>query len=436
MGFEVKLKDLTLKIGSGSTPRGGKGVYLDEGEISLIRSQNIYNHYFEPKGLAYISEEQAHKLRIVDVQKNDILINITGDSVARSMVITSEYLPARVNQHVSIIRCNTSKLDPYYLSAWLTSDTTQKYLLSIGQTGGTRAALTKKMLEEIHIPLLEIKKQKAIGSMLKVINDKIHINNMIISKLEQLAQTLFKRWFVDFEFPDGNGEPYKSSGGKMTESELGEMPEEWAVKPLLDLCDIVDCLHSKKPEKVNEPTEHLLLQVTNILNNGLVDLKDKYFIKKEDYKKWTSKLELKKGDCVLTNVGRVGAPAQIPYYIRCAIGRNMTALRIKDRITPTFLINYLLSEEMTKEIYHRTDSGTILNSLNVRGIKKLRVVVPCGNVIQKTNHVFKSVRDQMEYLHYSNGKLIELRDTLLPKLLSGEIELPEDREVLEHVSIP
>ena len=107
MSFEwefVRLGDYCSKIGSGATPTGGKEAYLDKGEYSLIRSQNIYNNGFTPNGLAFISPEQAKKLDNVSVIEDDILLNITGDSVARVCLAPSKYLPARGNQHVAIIR--------------------------------------------------------------------------------------------------------------------------------------------------------------------------------------------------------------------------------------------------------------------------------------------------------------------------------------------
>ena len=176
-----KLKNLTSKIGSGSTPRGGKSSYLEQGPYKLIRSQNIYNHYYTSDGLAYITNEQAEKLKNVSLEKRDILINITGDSVARTTIVENDMLPGRVNQHVSIIRCKENLLDPYYLLAFLTSKMTQSYLLSLAQVGGTRAALTKGMLEQLDIPLLNYEKQKKIGKMLKIINEKINLNNSITS---------------------------------------------------------------------------------------------------------------------------------------------------------------------------------------------------------------------------------------------------------------
>ena len=98
------LDEITTKIGSGATPRGGQNAYQEEG-ISLIRSQNVYDFSFSKGGLAFITDEQAKKLNNVTVEKGDVLLNITGDSIARTCIVPDEILPARVNQHVSIIRC-------------------------------------------------------------------------------------------------------------------------------------------------------------------------------------------------------------------------------------------------------------------------------------------------------------------------------------------
>ena len=106
----VRLGNYCSKIGSGATPRGGSSVYLDEGEICLIRSQNIYNDGFKPGGLVFITKDSADKLNNVIIEEDDILLNITGDSVARVCLAKSEYLPARVNQHVATIRPNITTI--------------------------------------------------------------------------------------------------------------------------------------------------------------------------------------------------------------------------------------------------------------------------------------------------------------------------------------
>jgi len=110
-----RLGDHCLKIGSGSTPTGGKDGYLESGPFMLIRSQNIYNDGFKPNGLAFISAEQAKKLDGVAIETHDVLLNITGDSVARVCLAEPQYLPARVNQHVAIIRPKPDVFDSRYV---------------------------------------------------------------------------------------------------------------------------------------------------------------------------------------------------------------------------------------------------------------------------------------------------------------------------------
>ena len=155
------LKDICTKIGSGSTPRGGKESYIDEG-ISLIRSMNVHNAYFEYKDLAHITLDQAEKLNNVVVEHDDVLFNITGASVARCCVVPSDVLPARVNQHVCILRCR-EKINPIFLQGLLVNENYQGKLLQIAKSGATREAINKQQLEslEIMLPPLELQNQFA-----------------------------------------------------------------------------------------------------------------------------------------------------------------------------------------------------------------------------------------------------------------------------------
>lgn len=126
----IRLGDVCAKIGSGATPKGGSTVYIDEG-TSFIRSQNIYNLEFSHEGLAHITEDAAKKLNGVAVQKDDVLINITGDSVARTCMVPDAVLPARVNQHVAIVRPDSNRLNPRFLNYYLASPYMQSLMLGL-----------------------------------------------------------------------------------------------------------------------------------------------------------------------------------------------------------------------------------------------------------------------------------------------------------------
>ena len=146
---QKSLGEITTKIGSGATPKGGKGVYQEEG-ITLIRSMNVHNGLFEYRELAHISDEQAEKLDNVAIEENDVLLNITGASVARSCVVPNKILPARVNQHVCIIRCK-EYINPVFLNKLLIDDNYQDLLWSVAGAGATREAITKQQVKSLQI---------------------------------------------------------------------------------------------------------------------------------------------------------------------------------------------------------------------------------------------------------------------------------------------
>jgi len=160
---ECELGELTVKIGSGATPRGGSNSYKEKG-ISLIRSQNVLDLQFSLSGLAFIDDEQANALKNVTVESNDILLNITGDSVARTCKVPNFLLPARVNQHVAIIRAEKNKLIPDFLLYNLIAQ--KEELLSQSEIGATRRAITKGMIEKFQINLPPLPEQKAIAEVL------------------------------------------------------------------------------------------------------------------------------------------------------------------------------------------------------------------------------------------------------------------------------
>lgn len=184
-GWDVKkLENLTTKIGSGSTPKGGDSAYKDEG-ISLVRSLNIYDGQFSYKNLAFIDQDQADKLKNVILQANDVLLNITGASVARCCLIPNEVLPARVNQHVSILRVKDN-LIPEFLEALLISKPMKLHLLKISGAGATREALTKLQLQELEIIVPPLDIQNEFLLKLKSIKCLIDLNLKQLNELDKL----------------------------------------------------------------------------------------------------------------------------------------------------------------------------------------------------------------------------------------------------------
>lgn len=195
-GWEIQqCKDIASKIGSGATPKGGNASYKETG-ISLIRSMNVHNNNFVYKDLAYIDDEQANKLSNVVVEESDILLNITGASVARSCIVPKDVLPARVNQHVSIVRCKQGIIQPVFLCHLFTNESYQKLLWSIATSGGaTREAITKQQEEELDLIIPPIELQNRFAQFVQQVDKLKFEMEQSLVELENNFNSLMQRAF-------------------------------------------------------------------------------------------------------------------------------------------------------------------------------------------------------------------------------------------------
>lgn len=189
------LREVTSKIGSGATPRGGKESYQTDG-ITLIRSMNVHDGSFEYKDLAHITDAQAKQLDNVTVKENDVLINITGASVARSCIVPNDVIPARVNQHVAIIRCVNRRLNPVFANKMFLMDRFKGQLLEIGESGGaTRQAITKQQLEALTVILPPLELQEQFAAFVEQTDKSKLAIQQCIDKLEILKKSLMQKYF-------------------------------------------------------------------------------------------------------------------------------------------------------------------------------------------------------------------------------------------------
>ena len=184
-------KNLTSKIGSGATPKGGRESYCTEG-IAFVRSMNVYNNRFEYGDLAFINDEQANKLSNVTVEHKDVLLNITGASVARCCIVPDELIPARVNQHVAIVRCK-EKILPEFLCSMFTEDNYQKLLWRIATSGGaTREAITKQQIENLVLIVPPMKLQEDYARFSERVNKSKFVIHKFLYCTTHNTQSIIK----------------------------------------------------------------------------------------------------------------------------------------------------------------------------------------------------------------------------------------------------
>jgi type I restriction enzyme, S subunit len=408
------LANLTAKIGSGATPRGGESVYKSSG-ISLIRSQNVYDFKFEPKGLAFIDDEQATALANVEVQADDVLLNITGDSIGRCCIVPNVFLPARVNQHVAIIRCN-ERLDSRFLLYYLNNPTIKAALLQRIH-GATRKALTKGLIEDFKIRFLDIPAQRRIADILGALDDKIECNCRMNQTLEAMAQALYRHWFVDFG-------PFRD--GEMVDSELGKIPKGWEVRTLDSVCDVnVRTLNSH-----NAPRLIRYIDISSMSEGQVNEVREIAF---ENAPSRARRIVCD-GDTVWSMV----RPERKSYFLVLAPEPDTIVSTgfavISPREVPfSYLYLTLTTDEFISYLASNA-TGAAYPAVTSEVFERARIVLPLRPVLESFHNYTETWLRQIAANNRESKTLARTRDYLLPKLLSGEVEVKAAEEQIAGVT--
>jgi type I restriction enzyme S subunit len=380
------LGSVCSKIGSGATPRGGKEAYKEAG-ISLIRSQNVLDFSFSMDGLAFIDEQQAGRLDNVSVQSGDVLINITGDSVARVCLAPDELLPARVNQHVAIVRAVPNQADPEFLLYVLQN--LKGHLLSLASAGATRNALTKQMLEGLVIPLPSLAEQKEVARTLSVLDREIANNRNINHRLEQMAQAIFKSWFVDFEPSVPFTDIIKVLGGGTPKTDNGNY---WNGSiPFFTPKDTV--------------ATYVFATEKTLTETGLSNCNSQLFPKNTVF---------------VTARGTVGKLA----LAGCPMAMNQSCYALVGKSGYGQYFVYHLASEAVAHL-KRKASGAVFDAIVTRDFTSEQVPNPPTEEISQFERKVAPLYESICNNIVESQQLAALRDTLLPRLMSGELSVAD-----------
>ena len=401
----IRLGDVCAKIGSGATPKGGSTVYIDEG-TSFIRSQNIYNLEFSHEGLAHITEDAAKKLNGVAVQKDDVLINITGDSVARTCMVPDAVLPARVNQHVAIVRPDSNRLNPRFLNYYLASPYMQSLMLGLAVgKGASRNAMTKDMLANFDILCPPIEIQESIVGILSTYDALIENNQKQIKLLEEAAQRLYKEWFVDLRFPG-------HENTKITDG----IPEGWRKYKFSDITsimsggtpktDVKEFYNGNIPfytPKDSGDSFFAFDTITHISQSGLDNCNSQLY---------------PVNTIIITARGTVGKTTILA--VPMAMNQSCYALKCDELNSPYYLFFSLKNEVAALKTM---SNGGVFNTIIVKTFDSICLIAPTQDVLNMFEASVSPIMEQIKTKARQNIILTEARDRLLPKLMSGEIEL-------------
>lgn len=431
----VRLADVCSKIGSGATPRGGADVYQEHG-VALIRSQNVHNGGFRDDGLVFLGDEQARGLDGVAVQAGDVLLNITGDSVARACEAPSRVGAARVNQHVAIIRPDPRRLNARFLRYFLVSPGMQAHMLALASAGATRNALTKGMIEDFRVPSPPMGTQRAIAHILGSLDDKIDLNRRMNETLEALARAIFKSWFVGFDpvrakmagrQPVGmDAETAALFPDRMQDSEIGEIPAGWSVGPILDIAKL---LSGGTPKTDRD----------EYWNGGIP---------------WASAKDVSQaGQTFLVDTERTitgmgldeSATQVIPAFATVVVARgattgrmvlfgrdmamNQTCYALVSTVGTPFALYSQLRAEMEGLVL--AAHGSVFDTITTSTFAASKVVIPDRRLLDAFDHACRPLFLRILSGSNETRSLAALRDALLPKLLSGELRIPDAEKMAE-----
>lgn len=422
MEFKEYSIDEIGEVVGGGTPSTKIEDYYN-GDISWITPKDLsgYNKMYISKGARNITELGLSKSSAKLLPKDSVLL--TSRAPIGYVALAGKELCT--NQGFKSIVCNREYILPGYLYYYLKKS---KDLLESIATGSTFKEVSGKAVKNFQIKIPDVKSQRIILEILSNIDKKIENNTEIICNLEQISQTLFKRWFIDFEFPNEEGQPYKSSGGKMVDSELGEIPEGWEVKYLKDILSKFSTGLNPRKNFVLGKGENYYVTIKNMGdNNVILDNKcDK--VDDEAIKIINKRSDLKQKDVLFSGIGTIGRVYLIPEEPNnWNISESIFTLRAVNENDQLFLYNLLLSNEL-QEYAKQLSSGSVQKGIRKRDLEKYKFPYS-GQINQKYQLLIEKLQNQIEITRIENKNLEQLRDTLLPKLLSGEIEIPDDLEV-------
>ncbi|MCR6545686.1 restriction endonuclease subunit S [Dehalobacterium formicoaceticum] len=375
-----------------------KSDYIESG-TPIITVEHLGKRRVSRDSMPYVSENDRLRLNKYSLKNGDLVFSRVG-SVDRCSYISEEEDGWLFSGRCLRVRANINKLYPQYLYYYFCLESMKEYIRSIA-VGATMPSINTKILCDVDLTIPSVSEQKKIAETLSCLDDKIELNNRINKTLEEMAQAIFKSWFVDFE-------PFQD--GEFEDSELGKIPKGWRVGALSDIADIT-MGQSPKGSSYNENADG------KVFYQGRTDFGNRYPM----VRLYTTepKRLADKGDVLLSvraPVGDINVAGE-----DCCIGRGLASLKSKTNCS-SYLLYQLLNLKDNFNIYN--GEGTVFGSINKDTLNNMQVLIPSEKDIQEFQYRVGKIDDVIESNSLQIKILTAIRDTLLPKLMSGEIRVP------------
>lgn len=409
-----KMDELIEEISMG--PFGSdvkKEFYVDNG-VPILNGSNLQGFKLKEDSFGYLTKEKADSLKKCNAHRGDIIVTHRGTLGQIVYVpVNSKYDRYVISQSQFRFRCKADLVDVQYLVYYFhTREGQYKILANASQVGVPALARATSTFRLIDIKLPPLDDQRRIASILSSLDRKIELNNKINADLEEMAQAIFKNWFVDFE-------PFKD--GKFVDSELGMIPEGWKVGRADDFYQInIGKTPPRKEHKwfSTNPADKIWVSIANMGNSGI-------FI--SDSSEYLTKEAVDRHNIIMVPRNT------ILLSFKLTVGR--VAIADKELTTNEAIARFILSDDKYMEylyLYLKNldynslgSTSSIATAVNSKTIKGMQMLQPSDKIIDafhiQVNPIFEKIRS----LTKENSRLSLLRDTLLPRLMSGELEVPE-----------
>lgn len=410
----------------------------NERVVRLCNYTDVYKNSF-------INNEKSKSFMLASCNENEyekfILkkgqVAITKDSetpndIGVSTYISEDFEDVVLGYHLALITPDNDKLNGQFLHYWLNTKQAKRYFENNAGGSGQRCTLVLDCIKSTPLYLPKLSTQAKIAKVLSDLDNKIELNNRINRELETMAKTLYDYWFVQFDFPNEQGKPYKSSGGKMVyNAELKrEIPEGWVVKKLNDTLRIV---RGASPRPIDDYMAEsgcpwIKISDATAINHWFI-IGTKEYIKEEGVK---SSRELQPGTLILSNSASPGIP-KIVQIRACVHDGWLIVDSYKNGLYNEFMLFYF--ENFRSKIINM-GSGSIFKNLKTEYIKDLNIAIPPIHLLEKSKVAFDNIYKQVLTNAIQNQQLTELRDWLLPMLMNGQVTVKEAEESLSMAAEP
>lgn len=388
---------------------------------SFVTFKDVFYNFFIPEELTELANTSDKERLKCSVERGDVLLTRTSETLnelGQSSVALKTYPNATFNGFTKRLRPNgVANILPEYAGYYFRSPYFRAEVTSMA-TMTTRASLNNDILSRLKIVVPPLREQKSIAKILFSLDQKIKVNNQINENLQSISQLLFKHWFVDFEFPNEEGNPYSSSGGEMVESQLGMIPKGWEVKAIQDVCNIRRGASPRPIQAFMDETKGgipwIKIADATSINTPFL-LRTKEFIKEKGK---TKSVYINEGTLIVSNSATPGIPKFVEFKA-CVHDGWLILDKYEDNYR-SFM--YFLILSLRRELINLSN-GSVFNNLKTDIVKSYKFVDPSKTILDKFEKIIECLMIKILNNSKENESLTNLRDTLLPKLMSGEIDL-------------